>query len=194
LARELASLLGRARSRVISFDSYYHDLDNLTIEQRAGVNFDAPESLDVELLTSHLTDLRRGVAVAVPIYDFSTHSRSGDIDIVEPTDFIIIDGILLFAFEEIRNLLDYRVFVDCPADIRYQRRLARDVNERGRNEDSVYRQWTTTVAPMHNLHVEPNAHHAHLLATYGPPASDVAKVVLGELGNLDTRVAPRLEL
>ena len=148
------------------------------------VNFDSPDSLDVDLLTDHLDSLHRGAEVAVPVYDFTSHTRSGDIELVQPSDFVIIEGILLFAFQEIRELLDYRVFIDCPADIRYQRRLVRDIDERGRTKDSVYEQWTTTVAPMHELHVEPHAHHAHFLATYGPPASDLARILQGELDGI----------
>ncbi len=181
LARELSKLFGDSRCKVISFDSYYHDLSHMTTEQRALVNFDAPDSLDVPLLTSHLDGLHRGTEVAVPVYDFTTHTRSGKIDIIEPTDYIIIEGILLFSFAEVRDSLDYRVFVDCPADIRYQRRLRRDIDERGRTEQSVYEQWTTTVAPMHDLHVEPYAHHADFLVTYGRPAAEMAQAVLGDL-------------
>ncbi|MDH3302256.1 MAG: uridine kinase [Acidimicrobiia bacterium] len=182
LARELARKLGWGRTAVLSFDSYYHDLAHLTTEERSTVNFDAPDSLDVELLTDHLAALRRGAEITVPIYDFASHTRSGDVDIVEATDFVVIEGILLFAFAEIRDLIDYRVYLDCPGDIRYQRRLVRDVNERGRTADSVAEQWETTVAPMHDLHVEPYAPHAHFLATYGPPAVEIAAKVALDLG------------
>ncbi len=181
LARELAREIGSGRTTIISFDSYYHDLAHLTTEQRAAVNYDAPESLDVELLTDHLAALRRGAEIAVPVYDFASHTRSGDVTIVEATDFVVIEGILLFAFAEIRDLIHYRVYLDCPGDIRYQRRLARDVNERGRTPDSVAEQWENTVAPMHDLHVEPYAPHAHFLATYGPPAMEIASKVARDL-------------
>ena len=181
LAREIAKVLGSERTRIISFDSYYHDLGQMTTEQRAAVNFDAPESLDVDLLTDHLTAIRHGNEIAVPIYDFSNHTRSGDLEVIEPMEFIVIEGILLFAFPEVRELLDYRVFLDCPADIRYQRRLARDVNERGRTQTSVADQWDETVAPMHDLHVEPHSHHAHFLATYGRPAAEIAERVVEEI-------------
>jgi len=182
LARELARELGSSRTGILSFDSYYHDLAHLTTDERATVNFDAPDSLDVELLTDHLAALRRGAEVAVPVYDFASHTRSGDVDIIEPTDYIVIEGILLFAFTEIRDLIDYGVYLDCPGDIRYQRRLVRDVNHRGRTPDSVAEQWETTVAPMHDLHVEPYAPHAHFLATYGPPAVEIAAKVVQDLG------------
>lgn len=182
LARELGRELGSDRTALISFDSYYHDLADLTTAERAGVNFDAPESLDVKLLTDHLSALRRGAEIAVPVYDFSSHTRSGDVDIIEASNFVVIEGILLFAFAEVRELIDYRVYLDCPADIRYQRRLVRDVNERGRTSDSVAEQWDMTVAPMHDLHVEPFAPHAHFLATYGPPAVEIAAKVARDLG------------
>ena len=183
LARELARELGSGQTSIISFDSYYHDLAHLTTEQRAAVNYDAPDSLDVDLLTDHLDALRRGAGIAVPVYDFATHTRSGDVDLIEASDFVIIEGILLFAFAEIRDLLDYLVYLDCPDDIRFQRRLVRDVNERGRTPDSVAEQWDTTVAPMHRLHVEPYAPHAHFLATYGPPAVEIAVKVARDLGH-----------
>lgn len=188
LARELARELGSSRTGILSFDSYYHDLAHLTTEQRATVNYDAPASLDVELLTDHLAALRRGVEIAVPIYDFATHTRSGDVDIIEATDYVVIEGILLFAFAEIRDLIDYRVYLDCPRDIRYQRRLVRDVNERGRTAHSVAEQWETTVAPMHDLHVEPYAPHAHFLATYGPPAVEIAAKVARDLSRSVTQL------
>lgn len=183
LARELARELGWDRTSVISFDSYYHDLTHMTTEQRAAVNYDAPDSLDVELLTDHLAALHRGAEIAVPVYDFASHTRSGDVDIVDATGFVVIEGILLFAFSEIRDLIDYLVYLDCPDDIRYQRRLVRDVSERGRSPDSVAEQWESTVAPMHHLHVEPYAPHAHFLATYGPPATEIAAKVAQDLGH-----------
>ncbi len=181
LARELARELGSHRTRILSFDSYYHDLAHMSTDERAAVNFDAPDSLDVKLLTEHLDMLRRGGEIAVPVYDFANHTRSKDVDLIEATDYIVIEGILLFAFAKIRDLIDYRVFLDCPGDIRYQRRLVRDVNERGRTRDSVAEQWETTVAPMHALHVEPFAPHAHFLATYGPPAVEIAAKVARDL-------------
>ncbi len=188
LARELARKLGSGRNAILSFDSYYHDLAHLSTAERALVNFDAPDSLDVRLLTDHLAALRRGAEIAVPIYDFASHTRSGDVDIVEATEYVVIEGILLFAFAEIRELIDYRVYLDCPGDIRYQRRLVRDVNERGRTPASVAEQWDNTVAPMHNLHVEPYAPHAHFLATYGPPAAEIAAKVARDLSDIATHL------
>ncbi len=167
MARRLVESLGKDVASYISFDSYYRDLSELTIEERAAVNFDHPDSLDVDLLVAHLEALRGGIEVAVPIYDFATHTRSGDIQIVEATDFIVIEGILLFAFEEVRNQLDYLIFRDCPEDIRAQRRFKRDVRDRGRTPESVREQWATTVQPMHEIYVQPFAEFAHRVTTHG---------------------------
>lgn len=192
LAQEVTSLLGRHRATSISFDSYYHDLSHFRLEERALVNYDSPASLDVELLTDHLESIRRGRDIAVPVYDFSTHTRSGRLDLVEPTDFVVIEGILLFAFPEIRELLDVRVFLDCPADIRFRRRLRRDVEERGRTEDSVRRQWHQMVNPMHNLHVQPHAEHAHLVVAHGrrPPENASTIVTLADEHRCRPQSAP----
>jgi uridine kinase len=178
LAQEVTSLLGRNRAQSISFDAYYRDLSHLSVEERARVNYDSPVSLDVDLLTEHLDSIRRGRDIAVPVYDFSTHTRSGHLDLVEPTDFVIIEGILLFAFPEIRELLDVRVFLDCPADIRFRRRLRRDVEERGRTEQSVRRQWHQMVNPMHDLHVQPHAEHAHLIVAHGRRPPEIASTIV----------------
>jgi uridine kinase len=167
LAHRLVGALGDNQATCLSFDSYYRDFSQLTIEERAEVNFDHPESLDVELLVDHLTALRAGNEVAVPVYDFTTHTRSGDLELVAPRRFVFIEGILLFAFEEIRNNLDYLIFRDCPEEIRAQRRFERDVQERGRTPESVRAQWEATVKPMHDIYVEPFAQYADLVTTHG---------------------------
>jgi uridine kinase len=167
LAHRLVGALGDDQATCLSFDSYYRDFSQLTVEERAEVNFDHPESLDVELLVDHLTALRAGNEVAVPVYDFTTHTRSGDLELVAPRRFVFIEGILLFAFEEIRNNLDYLIFRDCPEEIRAQRRFERDVQERGRTPESVRAQWEATVKPMHDIYVEPFAQYADLVTTHG---------------------------
>lgn len=172
LARRLVEELGPERAVSLSFDSYYKDHGRLTIEERAAVNFDHPDSLDVDLLIDHLRALRSGHDVAVPIYDFATHTRSGNLEMVAPTDFVVIEGILLFAFESIRNELDYMIFRDCPEDVRAARRFKRDVAERGRTPESVRQQWATTVSPMHNVFVQPNARFADIVTTHGEELED----------------------
>ncbi len=183
LAVELAKLL--ADAQVLCFDSYYRDLGHLTLTERAQVNFDSPDSLDAPLLVRHLQALAQGKSVAVPVYDFTTHTRSEDVLMVDAHRYIILEGILLFAFPEIRRLLDVRVFLDSPTALRLSRRLERDLNERGRTEQSVVQQWNTTVEPMHRLHVEPNASHAHVVVQHGPPVSIVARNLYRQIKELD---------
>lgn len=167
LANRLVDELGHDQATCISFDSYYRDHSALTVEQRAEVNFDHPDSLDVDLLVDHLQALKDGHEVAVPVYDFATHTRSGDIEIVQPRRFILIEGILLFAFEQIRDNLDHLIFRQCPDDVRATRRFARDIEERGRTPESVRSQWNETVLPMHNRFVEPYASYADVVTTHG---------------------------
>ncbi len=188
LAVELANLL--PDSQVLCFDSYYRDLEHLTLTERAQVNFDAPDSLDASLLVEHLQALAQGKSVAVPVYDFATHTRSDDVILIDAHRYIILEGILLFAFPEIRRHLDIRVFLDCPTALRLARRLERDVNERGRTEKSVVEQWNTTVEPMHRLHVEPNAVHAHLVTQHGPPATTAARRLYHLIKDLDRQASP----
>ncbi|MEL6982751.1 MAG: uridine kinase [Actinomycetota bacterium] len=165
LAQRLVASLEPAEAVCLSFDSYYKDLAHLTIEQRAAVNFDHPDSLDVDMLIDHLETLRAGDEVAVPDYDFANHTRSGDIELVQPHRFVIVEGILLFAFTEIRDALDVLIFRDCDEPTRAARRLRRDVTERGRTPESVRSQWASTVQPMHELHVEPYARYADVVTT-----------------------------
>ncbi len=178
LAQRLVGALGSQDAVCVSFDSYYRDLAHLTVEQRAAVNFDHPDSLDVDMLVDHLQSLRAGNEVAVPHYDFANHTRSGDIDLISPQRFVIVEGILLFAFAAIRDELDVLVFRDCPEETRAERRLRRDVTERGRTPDSVRHQWATTVQPMHELHVEPYARHAHVVTTQAQELDDAVTAVL----------------
>ena len=181
LANRLVAALGPDQATCVSFDSYYRDHSHLPVEQRARVNFDHPDSLDVDLLVEHLQALRAGSEVAVPVYDFATHTRSGDLDIVRPVPFILIEGILLFAFEEIRANLDVLIFRQCPADVRARRRFARDVEQRGRTPESVRAQWADTVQPMHDIYVEPYARHAHLVTSHDQDLDQVVDRIAATL-------------
>jgi len=140
---------------VLSFDEYYHDLVHLTPDERALVNYDHPDSLDVDLLVSHLDGLLAGRPAEVPVYDFTTHTRTGTTRRVDPRPVIVVDGILVLAFPVIRERLDVSVFVEAPAEVRLARRLDRDVRERGRTPESVRTQFAATVAPMHDAFVSP---------------------------------------
>ncbi len=152
IARLVAAKLGAAE---LAFDTYYRDQSHLAPHQRAEVNYDHPDSLDVELFTAHLDELANGQVVDAPIYDFATHSRTADTERIEPGEVVVIEGILLLAFPEIAQRLDLRVYRDCPENVRFARRLRRDMAERGRTELSVYQQFEATVKPMHDEYVEP---------------------------------------
>lgn len=145
--RALTEALGPDRLCVLAFDSYYRDQSHLAPEDRALVNYDHPDALDVELFQEHLGLLRAGVAVAVPRYDFSTHSRLGSTDLVDPRPVVIAEGILVLSVPA-QDLFDLRVFVDAPDEVRLGRRVERDVAERGRSPADVRRQWEATVQPM----------------------------------------------
>jgi uridine kinase len=140
---------------VLWFDEYYHDLVHLDPAERAVVNFDHPDSLDVDLLVAHMAALLAGRPAEVPVYDFSTHTRTGRTRLVQPGPVVVVDGILVLAFPAIRECLDISVFVEAPAEVRLTRRLDRDVRERGRTPESVRAQFAATVAPMHEAFVSP---------------------------------------
>jgi len=152
---------------VIHHDAYYRELAHRPFEERAEVNFDHPDALETELLVEHLTHLRNGEGVGVPVYDFATHTRTERIQQVEATGVIIVDGILVLAEPRLRDLLDIKVFVDTDADIRFIRRLRRDMRERGRSLESVVEQYKKTVRPMHLAYVEGSRAYADIIIPEG---------------------------
>lgn len=152
---------------LIHHDAYYRDFSACTLEERGRINFDHPDALETELLIDHLDRLRHGREVEVPVYDFTTHARTGRTWSAAPTPVVIVDGILVLAEREIRRRLDLRVFVDTDPDIRFIRRLARDLESRGRTLESVIRQYTETVRPMHLEFVEPSKRYADLIVPVG---------------------------
>jgi len=152
---------------VIHHDSYYRDLVHLPFEERADVNFDHPDALETELLVEHLTKLRGGESVDVPVYDFSTHTRTNEVRAVEATGVIIVDGILVLADPRLRDLMDIKVFVDTEDDIRFIRRLRRDIRDRGRSLESVVDQYLSTVRPMHLAFVEGSRSFADIIIPEG---------------------------
>ena len=148
-------------------DGYYKDLSHLTLEQRKQVNFDHPDSIDVDLLVQHLEQLARGEAIEKPTYDFTAHTRAAARVHVEPNPIVLVDGILLFAEKRLRELFDIKVYVDVADDIRFIRRLERDVVERGRSMPDVIRQYLATVRPMHLEFVEPSKRYADIILPEG---------------------------
>lgn len=162
LANELQRYFSDS-SVLISQDSYYHDLSHLSPEERSLVNFDHPNSLDFELLKDHLIHLKQGQSIEKPIYDFVSHSRVDTVEIIDSAPIIIVEGILLFAAPELRDLFDLKIFIDTDDDIRIMRRLERDIHERGRDFASVKNQYFSTVKPMHNQFVEPSKTYADVV-------------------------------
>ena len=152
---------------VISHDNYYKRHDELTYEERCLINYDEPAAFENELMTRHLDCLRRGEAVDCPVYDYTVHNRSDETVRIEPKPVIIVEGILIFADEALRELMDIRIFVDTDADIRLCRRVKRDVNKRGRTLESVLTQYQQTVKPMHEKYVEPSKRFANLVVPEG---------------------------
>ena len=152
---------------VLSHDNYYKRHDELTYEERAQLNYDEPEALDTSLMVYQLDQLRHGQAIDCPVYDFTQHNRSYETIRINPERVILVEGIMIFASEELRNLMDIRIFVDTDADIRLCRRIKRDVTKRGRSLESVINQYKTTVKPMHEKHVEPSKKYADLVVPEG---------------------------
>ena len=167
LARKIREGLGEA-STLIQFDWYYRDLSFLPLKEREEVNFDHPASLESELLVEHLKALKNGQPIDVPLYDFKTHSRLTDETVhIDPLPVIVVEGILLFCFEPLREMLDIKIFVDTDADIRVFRRIRRDMRERGRDFNSIRRQYYKTVRPMHLEFVEPSKRYADVIIPEG---------------------------
>lgn len=148
-------------------DAYYRDQAHLTDEERTQINYDHPDSLENELIVEHVAALRSGMAVDRPVYDFSTHTRAPETLRVEPEAVIIVDGILVLAEPELRELMDLRIYIDTDADLRLMRRLQRDIVERGRTVDSVLEQYEKTVRPMHLQFVEPSKRYADIIVPEG---------------------------
>jgi len=167
VAQEILQRVGPDRIAFIQHDSYYKDLTGLPPAQRVEVNFDHPNSLETELLISHIEQLKEGHSIEVPIYDFSTHSRTEKAFSVNPRGVIIVEGILIFVDVTLRSLFDVKLFVDTDADIRFIRRLERDITERGRTTESVIKQYQATVRPMHLEFVEPSKRYADVIIPEG---------------------------
>lgn len=167
VARVILARIGAENIAYIPHDSYYRDLSDLPREQRALINFDHPDSLDSELFIEHICMLQNGQPVPVPIYDFSTHSRTAEFRVVQPQRVVLVEGILIFAEARVRDLFDVRIFVETDDDVRFIRRLQRDITERGRTIDSVINQWLQTVRPMHLEFVEPSKRYAHVIIPEG---------------------------
>lgn len=153
--------------QIIRMDDYYQDQSELPMEERYSTNYDHPLAFDTDLLLEHIKLLKQRVAIEKPIYDYVNHTRFTETERVLPTDVVVLEGLFCLDNEAIRNLLDIKIFVDTPADVRFIRRLVRDVRDRGRTLESVVNQYMTTVRSMHDLFVEPSKRYADVIIPEG---------------------------
>ncbi len=167
VARAIYDHVGSDRIEWISHDAYYRNFDGLSAEERHNINFDHPDSLETELLVRHLDVLAKGASIEMPSYDFAAYARKAETQRIEPRRVIIVEGILVLAEPELRKRINIKLFVDTPADIRFVRRLMRDISSRGRTVESVIEQYVSTVRPMHEEFVEPSKRYADLIIPEG---------------------------
>jgi uridine kinase len=167
VAEAIVRRIGPERIALIQQDSYYKDQSHLPMEERVRINYDHPDSIDTALLIRHLQELIAGRPVEVPIYDFTTYTRTPHTRRVEPRPVILVEGILVFVEKALRDLFDIKIYVDADPDIRFIRRLQRDLAERGRTLESVIRQYLSTVRPMHLEFVEPSKRYADIIIPEG---------------------------
>jgi uridine kinase len=173
--------VGAHRIAYLPHDAYYRDLTNLPPVQRAEVNFDHPNSLETDLLIQHIQTLKSWRPVALPVYDFAHHSRTDKTIRVDPKRIIIVEGILILAEPKLRELFDIKIFVDTDPDLRFMRRLQRDIAERGRTMENVVHQYTTTVRPMHLEFVEPSKRYADIIIPEGGFNSVALEMVIARV-------------
>jgi uridine kinase len=176
--------VGWDRIAYLPHDAYYKDASHLPWEERIHLNYDHPNSLDNDLLIAHIRMLLRGEAIDAPIYDFSTHTRKRETRRISPSPVILVEGILVFVDERLRDLMDIKIYVDTPADERFIRRLLRDIRERGRTVDSVVEQYQSTVRPMHMKFVEPSKQYADIIIPEGGHNDVAMEMVIGRIESL----------
>ena len=167
IANAIMESINHPQMVMIQHDAYYRDMSHLPLAERAKINFDHPDALETDLMVRHLRELIAGRPIEMPVYDFSTHTRTAATVEATPRGAVILEGILVLAERDLRDLMDIRVFVDTDPDIRFIRRLERDVAERGRSVESVVGQYVESVRPMHLEFVEPSKRHAHLIVPEG---------------------------
>jgi len=167
IAKNLLEEYGEGEVVVIEQDAYYRDLSDLSIEERNLQNFDHPDAIDIELFNQQLITLIKGQSVDMPVYDFATHSRKSETRKVDPHHVIVVEGILTLHYSSLRELMDIKIFVDTPDDIRFIRRMSRDVEERNRTVQSVIDQYLKTVRQMHQQFVEPSKYFADIIIPEG---------------------------
>jgi uridine kinase len=184
VAERLAGLIGEPDLALVRLDAYYRDCNDLPFDERAAINYDHPDAFDWPLLLDHVQALQDGLEVGVPVYDFATYERGSERVVVAPARVVVVEGILVLYEPELRERFDLRVFVDTDADVRFIRRLERDVAERQRSVASVIEQYLDTVRPSHEQFIEPSKRHADVIVPHGgmnAPALDVLLARVREL-------------
>ncbi|MGQ9814015.1 MAG: uridine kinase [Candidatus Roseilinea sp.] len=181
LVRNIVEAVGAANIVVLQHDAYYRDHSDLRFEERARLNYDHPDALETELFVRHLEQLIAGQAIDVPVYDFVTHTRRPETIHIEPHRIILVEGILVLAELDLRALMDIKLFVDTDADVRFIRRLERDMRERGRSVDSIIQQYLSSVKPMHEQFVEPSKRYADIIIPEGGYNSIALDMVIARL-------------
>nr|WP_291259962.1 uridine kinase [Fusobacterium sp.] len=181
VANNLVKAFKADDAALVEQDAYYRELTNMTLEEKAKVNFDHPDSIEFDLLRKHLVALKNGEVIDRPIYDFTTHSRKEGVVKINPSKIIIVEGILIFAVPEIRELFDVKIYVDTDADEMILRRIERDMNERGRSFESVKNQYLTTVKPMYLEFCEPSKRYADIIIPRGGENKVAIDMILSTL-------------
>ncbi len=181
VARTVLTSVGAEKIAYLPHDAYYRHSPHLSLEERSQVNYDHPNSLETDLLIHHVEELLAGRPIQMPIYDFKTHSRREETKIVEPSPIIFVDGILILVNGRLRDLMDIKLYVDTDADVRFIRRLKRDMEERGRSLDSVVKQYLGTVRPMHLEFVEPSKRYADIIIPHGGLNKVAMQMVVAQL-------------
>jgi uridine kinase len=190
VARKIADALPSASVAFLDMDGYYRDFSHLPMEERRRINWDHPETFDLDLFASHLEQLARGEPVEKPVYDFTQHVRSSRTERITAADVVVVDGILLFTDERIRDVFDVKVFVDADPDIRLVRRIQRDMTERDRPLEEILTQYLTTVRPMHQQFVEPAKRYADIIVPRGGQNAVAIEMILTTIQRrLDARRA-----
>jgi uridine kinase len=167
LTHDVLENVGAEHIALLPHDAYYKDLGHLPFEHRSQINYDHPNSLETDLLVQHIKQLKKGIPIQLPIYDFKTHTRTAETICVDPKPVVLVEGILIFVERDLRDLFDVKIFVDTDSDLRLIRRLQRDIAERGRTAESVINQYLTTVRPMHLEFVEPSKRYADVIIPEG---------------------------
>lgn len=184
LAQNLIRDTGKNATTLVRLDDYYRDRADMPFEERKKLNYDTPDAFDVDLVVKHLTALQNGDNIDAPLYDFSKHCRKIETQHLIAHPVILIEGIMALAIPRIRDLIDFKIFVDTPADVRLLRRIHRDIHERGRTLEEVAHQYLTTVRPMHDLHVEPSKIYADIIVPEGGYNQVALDLLVGHIQNI----------